>query len=120
MSATTAEYARNYRAAHPELAAYYSARYQERKEAHLEACRRRNQMKTKWVSGFKLMVGCMDCGYRGHPAALEFDHRPGEEKLFCVGSNVAMLSRLWTEMQKCDVVCANCHRVRTANRRAEG
>lgn len=58
--------------------------------------------------------GCMDCGYNKHACALDFDHRPGEIKLFNVA---ALMSGVWArveaEIAKCDVVCANCHRVRT-------
>lgn len=66
----------------------------------------------------KLERGCMDCGYDKHPAALQFDHRPGEIKL---GNVSQMFSKAWdvieAEIAKCDVVCANCHAVRTAERR---
>lgn len=62
----------------------------------------------------KLALGCMDCGYREHAEALDFDHRPGEVKRFSIGGNcVRTWKILWAEIQKCDVVCANCHRVRT-------
>lgn len=62
--------------------------------------------------------GCMDCGYNAHPAALEFDHVSGT-KLFNIGEQVGKRSRekLWEEIAKCDVVCANCHNIRTAIRR---
>lgn len=73
----------------------------------------------EWVDQFKLSAGCMDCGYRAHVDALEFDHRPGEVKRMIVSQIKHSASRgmLKNEMNKCDVVCANCHRVRTANRR---
>lgn len=73
------------------------------------------------VVAYKLEAGCIDCGYREHPAALHFDHRPGEVKV----GNVAVLmnsalSVLWAEIEKCDVRCANCHAVKTAERREAG
>lgn len=56
------------------------------------------------------------------PECYDFDHRPGETKRFSVGVNVR---RNWNvildEIAKCDVVCSNCHRVRTLARiRANG
>ncbi len=70
-----------------------------------------------YVHAIKLERGCMDCGYRSHPSALDFDYRPGEVKVFNICSNV---QRSWavieTEIAKCDVVCANCHRIRTVDR----
>jgi len=75
----------------------------------------------KFVDDFKTSHGCADCGYSGHPAALDFDHLPGFEKTI----NISILRRRWStrlstleaEMAKCEVVCANCHRIRTANRK---
>jgi hypothetical protein len=76
------------------------------------------QRRLALIGAIKLERGCMDCGYRAHVEALDFDHRPGEEKLFNIGNDPR---RLWAailaEIEKCDVVCANCHRVRTAERR---
>lgn len=77
------------------------------------------QKKTQAVHDYKMSHGCADCGYAEHPAALEFDHRPGEEKLFNVMEKVGCYSMetIWAEIAKCDVVCANCHAIRTATRR---
>lgn len=73
------------------------------------------------VASLKVKTGCTDCGYRGHSAALEYDHRPGTDKVVSV-SKLVSRGRRWdqiaAEIAKCDVVCANCHRIRTANRRS--
>ena len=72
----------------------------------------------EYVFAYKLEKGCADCGYNQHSAALHFDHLPGTVK----SDNVAhMLQRsgmktLQNELAKCEVVCANCHAVRTWNR----
>ncbi len=72
-----------------------------------------------WLDGIKMQRGCTDCGYNKHPAALHFDHLPGTEKKV----NLAELRLRYSvrsmkeEMEKCEVVCANCHAVRTARRR---
>jgi hypothetical protein len=59
---------------------------------------------------------CVDCG-ETDAVVLEFDHL--RDKLFDVGR--AVRDRGWqsllNEMEKCEVVCANCHRRRTARRR---
>lgn len=73
-----------------------------------------------FIDEFKLRAGCTDCGYRAHPAALQFDHLPGKGKL----RNLAMLRHrslkvIQAEMAKCEVVCANCHAIRTSERRAK-
>jgi hypothetical protein len=59
---------------------------------------------------------CLDCGVRDL-AVLEFDHRKPQDKRNDVSSLIgtafswASISR---EIAKCDVVCPNCHRKRTA------
>jgi len=64
---------------------------------------------------------CVDCGLIYPPYVMDFDHRPGVKKCFNV-SAIAVSARLsWkkvlAEIGKCDVVCANCHRERTHQRR---
>jgi hypothetical protein len=64
--------------------------------------------------------GCADCGLfqPDHPEIYDFDHRPGVMKegklsdLATKGTVEAMIA----ETEKCDVVCANCHRIRTRTR----
>lgn len=57
---------------------------------------------------------CEDCGYSRCPAALEFHHRDASTKEFGVGGFDGSPHRLLAEIQKCDLLCANCHRVRHA------
>lgn len=60
---------------------------------------------------------CMDCTHSYPQCAMDFDHRPGEKKLFTLSQGVnRSLRQLAEELAKCDVVCANCHRIRTAAR----
>lgn len=62
---------------------------------------------------------CIDCG-ETDPIVLEFDHRDGSEKISAVatmlGHNCGW-EKIKTEIDKCDVRCANCHRRRTASKR---
>jgi hypothetical protein len=70
-----------------------------------------------WLRSYKAQP-CADCGGRFHPVAMQFDHRPGERKEFDLGFGVRRYSRkrLLIEIEKCDLVCANCHAVRTYRR----
>jgi hypothetical protein len=74
----------------------------------------------EWVINYKLSVGCADCGYNAHSAALDFDHLPGSVKHCDIkqGQNLGWTA-LQEEIAKCEVVCANCHRIRTFNRGRE-
>ena len=93
----------------------YNKAYRERNLDVINANRRVHyQARRRELDDYKIHKGCMDCGYNSHPAALDFDHRPGEVKV----ANVARLTesareKLYAEIAKCDVVCANCHRIRT-------
>jgi hypothetical protein len=71
----------------------------------------------------KMDAGCMDCGLRPEYAqVLEFDHRPDEVKLFHVSDRMVTgpVEDLIAEIAKCDVVCANCHRIRTVTKNQFG
>jgi hypothetical protein len=59
---------------------------------------------------------CADCG-EVDPVVLEFDHL--RDKSFDICQKIVDYSwdRLLAEIEKCEVVCANCHRRRTAERR---
>jgi len=68
----------------------------------------------------KLERGCSDCGYNEYAEALDFDHRPGEVKLYVpayMPKRLLSMEKIIAEIAKCDVVCANCHRVRTLKRK---
>ncbi len=62
---------------------------------------------------------CVDCG-ETDPMVLEFDHLPPFTKDFDISRAVAGSTRSWgailDEIAKCDIVCANDHKRRTAKR----
>ncbi len=62
---------------------------------------------------------CGDCGIQYPSYVMDFDHVRGV-KLFDIGS-ATRFSRdiVFAEMDKCDVVCANCHRERTYQRKLQ-
>ena len=58
---------------------------------------------------------CEYCGYNKNLAALEFHHRNPEEKEFQVDARAFSnhsLEKLERELEKCSLLCANCHRER--------
>lgn len=77
----------------------------------------RQMLNLSALSTLKLDLGCADCGYNAHPEGLDFDHVRGEKR-FTVSQLIRLpIVRLLEEIEKCEVVCATCHRVRTADRR---
>jgi len=61
---------------------------------------------------------CQDCG-ETHVVVLDLDHVRGEKsaEIARLAGEGAAPGRIEDEMEKCDVVCANCHRRRTEGRR---
>jgi hypothetical protein len=55
---------------------------------------------------------CVDCGYNRCIAAFEFHHRDPATKEFSLAEFSGSLERLLREAEKCDLVCASCHRLR--------
>lgn len=64
-------------------------------------------------------VPCMDCDGVFEWCAMDFDHRPGETKVLSIGglgchkATPEHLTRVEKEIAKCDLICSNCHRIRT-------
>jgi hypothetical protein len=101
-----AEYKREHYAANRER---YVAQAQRRKrELALE--------RTRYLIEFFKAHPCVECG-EADPIVLEFDHL--RDKEFSIGLHLSRRSwrSILAEMDKCVVVCANCHRRRTARRR---
>src|SRR4051794_10536145 len=70
---------------------------------------------TELMRTYLLEHPCVDCG-ETDLRLLEFDHRPGEDKEVDIAQLVRTLAswkRIEREMGKCDVRCANCHRIVT-------
>lgn len=82
--------------------------------------RRARKRAAKWrlAQIHKLAQGCADCGYNESAYALQFDHVEGDKKDSV--SNLIRSDYAWNtikeEILKCEVVCANCHAVRTKAR----
>ena len=95
-----------------------------------QACKkRRYERNKKFRRRVKRLVfslrGCAGtltskCVWKGDIAhvALQYDHRVGEDKKhdICRMDGHA-IETIKTEMRKCDVVCANCHAIKTEQRR---
>ena len=80
--------------------------------------RNRNSKIRRYIQEYKQGKQCADCGEDYPYWILEFDHL--ENKSFTIGNTSehrANIDALKKEIEKCEVVCANCHRNRTFNRK---
>ncbi len=75
---------------------------------------------TLWARTLKVDKPCTDCRNVFHFSAMQWDHLPGFGKLSEVSELVRCgpsRARILAEIAKCELVCANCHAVRTYTRR---
>jgi hypothetical protein len=61
---------------------------------------------------------CADCGNVFPPECMDFDHVRGNKAIKVSALVACSAERLMAEVAKCDLVCANCHRIRTRARLA--
>jgi hypothetical protein len=72
----------------------------------------------EWMNSLKADVSCADCGEIFPPFVMHWDHLPGFEKRGEIGTMLGHYSRdvILEELKKCELVCANCHVMRTVRR----
>jgi hypothetical protein len=91
------------------------------KKGYIEKLRKQGNDRSRkikeFLANYKLDRGCQDCGYSKHHTALDFDHVTGIKSInVCFAKSIAMAKK---EIKKCEVVCSNCHRIRTYERLAK-
>lgn len=94
--------------------------YNNNKSYYLTKAKKRNKIiRDKihaYLKEYLLNHPCVDCGEKDI-VVLEFDHKGELPKLKAVSSLIrlqASLETIETEVDKCEVRCANCHRRKTA------
>ena len=90
-------------------------RYRRKHKARLSTARARKvyTQKKRYV---KYLGGeCLHCGLVANPCNLpvfDFHHRDPSQKDFGIGDHVTSdWQKLRSELDKCDLLCANCHRL---------
>ena len=88
--------------------------YQNNKERYFKHAKARDQRMRAWLKEIKDHP-CMDCGIKYPPMVMEFDHVRGTKTM-----GIAEMMRrrfakakIIAEVEKCELVCANCHRLRS-------
>lgn len=93
-----------------------------KRDADREAARAierdRKRERIERIDAIKASTPCADCGGRFHPVAMDFDHVAGDKTLGISEMVRGRYSwqRIEVEIAKCEIVCSNCHRVRTYER----
>ena len=68
----------------------------------------------EWFHALK-NAPCKDCEEMFPPCCMDFDHVRGEKKYLVSQMMVKKMAKetILAEIAKCDLICANCHRIRT-------
>lgn len=100
---------------------YDRAYHARTRELRIRQKRAWKDQRVAWAWSLKSERPCADCRGVFHPAAMHWDHRPGTQKVGEISRMVtrASLEDTLAEIEKCDLVCANCHAVRTYERRRD-
>ena len=64
------------------------------------------------IASIKTEKGCELCGYSKPSAALHFDHIDPSEKYMQISTMISQMKSkelIYKEIEKCRVLCANCH-----------
>ncbi len=85
------------------------------KDRNAEYNRGRAGTRQELVNAYKTERGCLICGFNEDPVALDLDHLSPEEKVAGVSRllRYASWEAVLAELEKCQVLCSNCHRVKT-------
>ncbi len=63
---------------------------------------------------------CVDCGQMPHPAAMQFHHLdPGEKDFSWNKGRLKSWGKITKELDKCVLLCANCHTIRHSEYRVD-
>ena len=97
---------------------YIRNHYKKNKQYYSDKARTRQKQINQMIDDIKSTTPCKDCGITFPGYVMDFDHLEGHAKietisrLRCSGN----ISKIKQEIEKCDVVCSNCHRHRTHTR----
>ena len=93
---------------------YFKKHYQNNKQYYIDKAAKQNEKFLAIIEKEKqerLKNGCSVCGIY-HPAILDFHHLDPNSKDFSIAkSRTKSQKRFIRELDKCVVLCSNCHRV---------
>ena len=93
-------------------AIYSKTYYENNKKAVIDKINARKKVARAWFKAYKSDLVCKICK-EDHPAALDFHHinpKKTDKKVNELVSDGHTKYRIQAEIDKCEVLCANCHR----------
>jgi hypothetical protein len=94
---------------------YYAANKESQKSKILERNRRYRKELREFIKQIKEDAPCLDCGVRYPWYVMDFDHVLGDKymEVSAMVANLYSKEKILKEIAKCELICSNCHRIRT-------
>ena len=86
--------------------------YEKHRQQEIDRVAKRKAEQRMWLDDYRKALSCEKCG-ESDPVCLDFHHKDARLKDFSIANIKGMgwsRDRVLLEIQKCMVVCANCHR----------
>jgi hypothetical protein len=90
--------------------------YARNKEYYAQRNKDRKEELRQWLVSLKEDIPCVQCDTVFHHKAMEWHHRDPTTKSFMIANAINRnysKKRILEEIAKCDLTCANCHRIAT-------
>lgn len=90
-------------------------KFSQQTDSYWRCCKCRSDSVTRWRQRTKQKLvaykggSCECCGYNKCIEALEFHHVDGDKEFGIGAGSSKALSKLKKEVDKCELLCANCH-----------
>lgn len=92
--------------------------YEANKSYYLKRNRRYRKELSAYVNNIKEKTPCADCKKNFPYYVMDFDHLDGyiKDGMVSFFTKTGRIESMKKEINKCEVVCSNCHRIRTYSR----
>lgn len=98
-------------------AEYFRRWYAKNKQTQMDRVKKYSEQVKKEVQEYKESNPCVDCNKYYPYYVMDFDHLGDKKRTVSALASRGSRKQVWEEIHKCDLVCSNCHRIRTHNRR---
>ena len=91
--------------------------YLKNTDKYAQRNKERRELGRQIVVDAKLGAPCPGCNITYPHFVMDFHHRDPSTKIACIGTlaNSGSVASLLEEIEKCDLLCSNCHRIREHN-----
>ena len=94
----------------PEQKILHKQEWRMNNKEKIKQSKKKGMMRKKlFISDFKRDKCCSNCGYKEYPEILQFHHNKGKKEFEISDSEKLGYPKIKTEMERCILLCPNCH-----------